>query len=339
MRRLFAAGFILCTVILVIPTMLVLFSTFEQEVSISQNQSEITVPSIDYDPSEDIAVAVFRTSLDSVETVPLEEYVMGVVSSEMPVAFELEALKAQAVAARTFILKLMLSPNTTKVPQGAIATDTVTHQVYRNMPELRELWGNDYEGRISKVMEAVLSTKGEILTYDGEPITASFFSTSNGYTENSEDYWKEEISYLRSVESPWDGVSPRFNGKKEVSIEEFEKKLSVSLPSDGTVGTIVERTKGGRVAKVNINGVELSGRDIRELLDLDSSDFSWQRIGGTVVFETRGLGHGIGMSQYGAEGMAKEGSTYEDILNHYYHGTTIDTFDKFEGRVTALLTN
>jgi stage II sporulation protein D len=337
MKRLIVAGIILCTVILILPTVLVLIAKPEQEAVAPQIENRIIEPSAEYDPSGDMTVLVFRTSKEVVDDIPLEEYVMGVVSSEMPATFELEALKAQAIAARTFILKLMLNPGSTKVPKGATVTDTVDHQVYHNMPELQELWGDDYEWRISRIKEAVLITKGKILTYDGEPITASFFSTSNGYTENSEDYLTEEIPYLRSVDSPWDGQSLRFNGKKEFSLTDFEQKLDASLPSDGSVGAIVERTDGGRVAKVNINGEELIGRDVVDLLDLDSSDFSWQRTGETVVVETRGLGHGVGMSQYGANGMAKEGSSYEGILNHYYRGVSLETFDSFEERVTALL--
>src|SRR5699024_1238993 len=132
----------------------------------------------------------------------LETYVTRVIASEMPTEFELEALKAQGVVARTYIVSHLLHQEETNI------SDTTDHQVYRNEEELRELWGDDFQHKMGKLTEAVAATKGEILTYNEWPITASYFSTSNGYTENSEDYWEEDIPYLRSVPSPWDEDSP-----------------------------------------------------------------------------------------------------------------------------------
>ncbi|WP_088104375.1 stage II sporulation protein D [Halalkalibacter urbisdiaboli] len=339
MKRLIIVTTILCTVVLIIPTMLVMFSspTSETTVSTTQvegNEQQPVIP--DYNPEEDISIAVYRSQSEQVETVPLEQYVMGVVASEMPVNFELEALKAQALTARTFIIQQMLNPSTDiKLPDEAIVTDTVTHQVYQNDTELKNKWGQDFDKNMEKIALAVLSTKGEVLTYENEPITAAFFSTSNGYTENSEDYWQNSIPYLRSVESPWDQSSPRSSAEKVISITEFEEKLGIEMPEDGSVGTVVARTDGGRVAKVKIGGKEFTGRDIRDRLELDSSDFHWQRHNNQIVIRTRGWGHGVGMSQYGADGMAKEGRTYKDILNHYYQGVSIQSHEPFVAKLTA----
>lgn len=178
---------------------------------------------------------------------------------------------------------------------------------------------------MTRIEEAVNATAGEVITHDGDPITASFFSTSNGYTENVEDYWKTSLPYLRSVESPWDqDVSPRFNNTVTLTVGDVETALGVSLPEFGDFAPITERTEGGRVAEVSIGEHTFHGREIREALGLDSSDFDWHREGNEVIVETRGWGHGVGMSQYGADGMAKDGRNYEEIVTHYYQDIQID---------------
>ncbi len=269
------------------------------------------------------SVSVFRSNNEMIEEVPLEEYIIGVVASEMPASYEMEALKAQALTARTYLVRQMIDGNDLNLPEGADVTDTVMHQVYKNDDELKETWGNDYEWKISRVRKAALETEGQIITYEEEPITATFFSTSNGYTENSEEYWENEIPYLRSVESPWDKDSPRYEGDRQMTVNEFEQELGVQL-ADGEVGKIISRTTGGRVAKVEIGEQTFSGREIRDALELDSSDFDWERNGDNVVIQTRGWGHGVGMSQYGADSMAKSGKTYREIIDHYYHNVHIE---------------
>ncbi|MCL7747937.1 stage II sporulation protein D [Halalkalibacter alkaliphilus] len=338
MKRLLVVATILCTVVLIIPAVLVVFLSDPAESTTTVTRTitlEEAEEQFSYVPEDDVAVTVFRTATEQLEETPLERYVMGVVASEMHANFEMEALKAQALTARTYMVKHILQPRSEQLPEGAMVTDTTNHQVYKNEEELRELWGDDYERNMARIQEAVLSTQGQVLTYEGEPIDALFFSTSNGYTENSEDYWGDEIPYLRSVESPWDQVSPRFNSETSVTVSEFQEKLGVTLPEDGSVGAILERTEGGRVAKVVINGKEFSGRDVRDKLALDSSDFQWQRQGEQITIQTRGWGHGVGMSQFGADGMAKEGSNYTDIIHHYYKGVEIQPVDPFVSEMLA----
>lgn len=336
MKRLLIAATILCTVVLMIPAMLVQLTSGPAD-----QQAQTTAgpapeeKAWSYDPGEDIKVKVYRSQTETVEELPLEQYVVGVVSSEMPADFEVEALKAQALTARTYIIKQMLEPTDIQVPQGAMVTDTVMHQVFHNEEELKSLWGEEYEWKKARIEEAVYATQGQVMTFEGEPITASFFSTSNGYTENSEDYWQNEIPYLRSVASPWDQTSPRFTAQKEMPVTEFEQRLDVQLSGDSEIGTIAERTDGGRVAKVVIGDKELSGREVRDKLELDSSDFQWQLKGDQVVIQTRGWGHGVGMSQYGADGMAKEGRNYEEIVRHFYQGIDIQELDPYVAKLTA----
>ncbi|OLO42300.1 stage II sporulation protein D [Alkalihalophilus pseudofirmus] len=334
MKRIVIIGTILCSIIVGLPAMLVIMFSSDDLQTINPVETAAstgTEQEMQLENSTPISVSVYRSKESRIEEVQLEEYVVGVVASEMPAEFEIEALKAQALTARTFILKQMLEPSDFAMPEGAMVTDTVHHQVYKSQEQLKEEWGKDYEWRITRIREAVAHTQGQVLTYDGNPITAAFFSTSNGYTENSEDYWPNPIPYLRSVESPWDTNSPRFTATTAISVSEFQEKLGVQLPPDGSVGQIINRTDGNRVAQVNINGKELTGRQVREKLALDSSDFNWRRQGDQIIVETRGWGHGVGMSQYGANGMAKEGRTYQDIIQHYYQGVAVSPVDPYIG--------
>ncbi|HYK71919.1 MAG TPA: stage II sporulation protein D [Pseudoneobacillus sp.] len=339
-KPLFLLTAVLITITLLVPALLVLpFSGESAGGKLGENLSSAKPEAVPVDGKQldsSIEVAVYRTSKKQIEKFPLERYVVGVVSAEMPAEFELEALKAQALTARTYIVKQLVTDGQLGVPKGANVTDTVIHQVFKNEEELKRIWGKDYNWKIQKVQEAVIATKGQILTYEGKPIYTTFFSTSNGYTENSEDYWSDSYPYLRSVASPWDVTeSPKFNAQVVLTIPEFEQKLGVKVSGSNQIGEIIERTKGNRVAKVNFNGKILTGKDIREKLDLKSSDFAWVRKDDHIVINTKGYGHGVGMSQYGANGMAKEGKNYEDIVKHYYQGVNITSADQHLTTITA----
>lgn len=288
-------------------------------------------------PSADSAVevAVYRTALSKTEKLALDEYLIGVVAAEMPAEFELEALKAQALSARTYYVKQMMSPNKVGVPEGAQLNDTTIHQVYLNKQELQKQWGVDYKWKIKKITEAVKATDGQVLTYEGAPIDATFFSTSNGFTENSEEYWANAFPYLRSVESPWDLESPKFHSQTVKTVQDVEAKLGVKLPNSPDIGNVISRTAGNRVAKIDVGGKVLTGKEVREKLGLRSSDFSWVLKGNNVVITTEGFGHGVGMSQYGANGMATEGKNYKEIVQHYYKGVEISAADSMLTKVTA----
>ncbi|WP_156290893.1 stage II sporulation protein D [Oceanobacillus salinisoli] len=310
---------VLIMVILVVPAIIVIpFGNSEQELATEANAIQATVELA----SSPFAVEVMRTSTETVEDVPLEDYVAGVVASEMPAEFELEALKAQALAARTYTVNHLLHG---EEASGYDVTDTVQHQVYKSEEELIKQWGSEYTEKMNKIKEAVNATKGQILTYNDAPITAAFFSTSNGYTENSEDYWENELPYLRSVESPWDKDSPKYLSQETYTIEQVEAALEIDLPDDQPAYIEESRTESGRVKEIGIEGHTFSGRDVRERLDLKSSDFTIKQNNGHFVITTEGYGHGIGMSQYGAHYMAQQGKNYEDIINHYYQGVEIST--------------
>ncbi|MFC4558058.1 stage II sporulation protein D [Virgibacillus kekensis] len=314
----------LIIIILVIPTLVVVPYVNEGQEQDVTVEKEATKTAIKLGESP-FSVAVMRAGSDEVENVPLETYVSRVVASEMPAEFELQALKAQALAARTYIVDHVLHNG--KAADSEV-TDTVNDQVYHNEKELRKLWGSDYNWKMNKIKKAVAETQGEILTYKGEPITPAFFSTSNGYTENSEDYWKNKVPYLRSVKSPWDENSPKYLDQKIFKVSEVANLLGVDLPENKTLSFEISRTEGNRVAQLGVAGETFTGRQVRETLKLRSSDFTIEQKNDHLIFQTKGYGHGIGMSQYGANGMAEEGKTYKEIVTYYYQGVEVSTVNE-----------
>lgn len=279
---------------------------------------------------EPILVPIYMTKEDEIEVLPLEVYVRGVIAAEMPIEFELEALKAQAIAARTYIYRRMVDQDFSNVPvDGAYVTDTVSHQVYLSEDQLKQKWtAKLHEENMEKINRAVNETKGLVATYENHPINSTFFSTSNGYTENSEDYWNVELPYLRSVQSPWDiEISPKFTNKIVLSSNEFFNKLNINPTQPASTGQslvrILEWSEGHRIKKIAIGDVVLTGREVRERLGLSSSQFEMVMVENQIQITSYGFGHGVGMSQWGANGMAKEGSTAEEILLHYYQGIEV----------------
>lgn len=255
----------------------------------------------------------------NIESMPLEEYVVGVVAGEMPVSFELEALKAQSVASRSYAMKKIEKSKEAEYD----VVDTVSNQVYLDEEKLKNKWKERYVEYINKVRQAVNETSMEYLEYDGSVIDAMFFSTSNGYTEDSGVVFSSSLPYLQSVESKWDEeVSSVFNYSTSISLQEFYERLGIKYHKELNV-EILERSASHRVVRLKINGQEFTGREVYNKLGLRSCDFSFQLVGSNVLIETKGYGHGVGMSQYGAQGMAKGGYSYQEILSHYYTGTTL----------------
>lgn len=294
--------------------------------SVAQDSPASRAPQATDDRAEEgPLVPVYRAKQRKTETIPLETYVRGVVAAEMPIEFELEALKAQAMAARTYIVRRLLNGEA----QDAIVTDTTSNQVYTSDDELMLRWGSgSFAANMDKLKRAVAETRDLVLTYDGLPIEASFFSTSNGYTENSEDYWNAYTPYLRSVPSPWDAqLSPKYKETVRFSAKELQSKLGLSsavpVSSGGAGMRVLEYSAGHRVKKLAVGGKTFTGREVREKLDLHSSQFQWRFQDGAWQITTFGYGHGVGMSQWGANGMAKEGRQAAEIVSYYYTGIQI----------------
>lgn len=282
------------------------------------SNSEDIIIKIKYGSISNKVIKVKRNKTNEIVEVPLEEYVIGVVAGEMPASFNIEALKAQAVASRTYALKKSESSK-----NDYDVVDTTSNQVYIDYDEMKETWQNNYDTYVSKVKEAVAQTKGEVVLYNNNLIDAMFFSTSNGYTENSEDVFSSNMPYLVSVDSSWDKEeSPVFSSTKEVSKSEFLFNLGLDTKDSINIESI-EKTNTGRVKTIVINGKKFESSKIRSTFDLKSTSFTINVNNDKVVFNVNGYGHGVGMSQYGANGMAKAGYKYNDILTHYYKNCDI----------------
>ncbi|WP_027415192.1 stage II sporulation protein D [Aneurinibacillus terranovensis] len=287
-------------------------------------------PQVKQEEPNPYIVRVFRVETGKVEDVPIEKYIEGVVAAEEPAEFELEALKAQALAARTYIVRRILGNNFNDVPKGAYVTDTVKHQVYYDDSQLRNNWGRDYSWKQQRVHQAVVETTNQILTYGNKPINATFFSTSNGYTESAEDYWGQKIPYLQSVAVPWDKDAPHYEDTVSLPLYEFERKLRINMAQAAMTGGsswqhVLSYTPGKRVGKIRIGDKEYTGREIREKLGLYSTQFSFSIEKNNVIIHTKGYGHGVGMSQWGANGMAKQGKAADDIVRYFYRGVSVES--------------
>lgn len=258
-------------------------------------------------------ITVYRSN-GSVINLNMTDYLIGVVSSEMPASFNLEALKAQSVLARTYALK-------TKQTEKKL-TDTVSTQSYIDIDQMKNKWGNSFNTYYNKIKNAVENTNGEYLSYNGNYIEALYHSTNNGKTESSLDVFGNYYPYLISVSSEYDKNASSYLRTINMPLDTISNKLGLSLNNDSVI-SILSYTDGGNIKEININGNNFSGKKVRELLGLRSADFDISISDNNANITTRGYGHGVGMSQYGANGMANAGYSYKDILSHYYPGTTL----------------
>ncbi len=264
------------------------------------------------------------TASDTVTEISLEDYIFGVVAAEMPALYEEEALKAQAVAAYTFYV---IQKDKNKEQSFDISDDYTVHQSYINPDLAREKWGDGaktYENKIRSCVKAVL---GQTVLYEGSPATTLYHAISYGVTENAADVWGGNYPYLVSVDSSWDKLEKNYLSEKSFKAEEL-KGLLASLAEvkdlDKNCITDIVRTATGGVKSLKISGTEISGGDLRQALSLRSSNFEVSFSEGVYKFTTKGYGHSIGMSQYGAHYMAMQGKNYKEILLHYYTGCTVE---------------
>lgn len=258
-------------------------------------------------------ITVYRSN-GSVINLNMTDYLIGVVSSEMPASFNLEALKAQSVLARTYALKAKQT--------GKKLTDTVNTQSYIDIDQMKNKWGNSFNTYYNKIKNAVENTNGEYLSYNGNYIEVLYHSTNNGKTESSLDVFGNYYPYLISVSSEYDKNASSYLRTINMPLDTISNKLGLSLNNDSVI-SILSYTDGGNIKEININGNNFSGKKVRELLGLRSADFDISISDNNANITTRGYGHGVGMSQYGANGMANAGYGYKDILSHYYPGTTL----------------
>lgn len=281
----------------------------KQEIKEETNKEEVKTE-VKEENNSSTKVTIYRKN-GSIITLDLEDYLVGVVGAEMPAAFNIEALKAQAVIARTYTLR--------SIEKGRKLTDTVSTQSYNDNNELKDKWGSDFNKYYEKVRQAVNSTKDVAIYYDNNYIDAVYHSTSNGKTEDSKYVWGNDIPYLKSVDSSWDINTTSYLRTVDKDINNVLTILGV----DTSDFTILSKDESGRVLEISVGDKVFSGVEFRNLLGLRSADFDINIENNNISITTRGYGHGVGLSQYGANEMAKLGFNYKDIIKHYYTGVEV----------------
>lgn len=275
--------------------------------------------SVGTEPTEPVAQYMIPVLTDEgVVEMELEGYVLGVVLAEVPSSFEPEALKAQAVAARTAALYICRSSR----HDGAVCVSYGCCQAYISREAYFEIGGT--QEQLERVRSAVKDTDGQVMTYEGDLICAAYFSCSGGSTEDAVAVWGSDVPYLQAVESPGEEFAAVFSDCFEFTVEEFQQALCIAIAGDpeSWFGEVTY-TEGGGVATMVIGGVEYRGTTLRILLGLRSTAFTVSVEGDRIRIETWGYGHRVGMSQYGAQAMALSGSSFEEILCHYYQGAEL----------------
>ncbi len=253
---------------------------------------------------------------NNINSLKLEEYIIGVVAAEMPASFNIEALKAQAIAARTYAVYKMGQNNDYDI----IAS--VSNQGYITKEEMRSIWKDNYDLYYTKIYKAVTDTKDLVMKYNNQVIESYYFAMSNGYTEKSSLVFNQDRDYLDSVKVEYDNSNLN-NFEKTITLTKEEFCTKLNLPNQNIVINKINRSTTNRVITITINNISFKGTEIRKLLNLRSTDFDIN-ISNFITITTRGYGHGVGMSQYGANGMANAGYNYKDILNYYYKNIQID---------------
>lgn len=298
---------------------------------------QLAADTLQYEAAQTLWITVYRTDTDELVWMDLEEYLIGVVAGELPLSFADEALKAQAVAARTYSLYCIETRGCGSHAGADICTSSQCCQAWASTDKLKKKWGDAYETNYARVAAAVQGTAGEVLLYDGKLIEALYHASSGGMTEDSENVFAVARPYLRSVEST-NEVGSRQEGSVTVSKEEFCAVVNAAYADAKLEAAtllrqlkILSRSKSGRVLKLRAGGALLTGKQLRKLFKLDSTLFTIKFTEEAVVIETKGFGHGVGLSQAGANGMAQASADYRTILLHYYSGVTIGKFTAQQG--------
>ena len=321
--------YIILTIFLIFGAALSPFSVLTKSFS-----KDTTEQATEYDKNletrteEKQTLKVLRTGSGKVIEKELSDYVTGAVAAEISPEYEKEAIKAQAVVCYTYALWLKKNAERSNLENADISDDSNEHQGFLDNDELREKWGEKYETYLKKISECVNEVAGEYLEYDGEPIMACYHAISTGRTESAKNVWGNDIPYLKSVVANGDLLSPDIDSTVTLSDAEFKKcaeKLGgIKLPNDSSnwLGKI-KTEKSGFVSSINIGSKSFSGNDVRTAFSLKSPAFTVKKTGDGFVFSVKGYGHLVGMSQYSADYMARQGANYKEILLHFFKGATL----------------
>ncbi len=280
------------------------------------------------------SIAMYDAQAGEVRALPIEEYIVGVVAAEMPASFHEQALCAQAVAARTRAVASMRrlgGSGCNRRDDADVCSDSAHCQAWASDDELRQRWGEEYASLRTRVAEAVHATSGQVMTYAGEPILVLYHAVSGGATEDVEHVFAQALPYLRGVESPGEEAASRYESEQRFSCAQAAEALNAAFPKAGLTAdglsaqlAVEDRFDSGRVGKVRLGKAMAEGTEFRRALGLYSTNFTLTFEQGELVIRQRGYGHGVGMSQVGADAMARAGQGYTAILRHYYVGVLIE---------------
>ena len=330
MRKIFVYILVVCILCFSIPIIFTKQFEKEETVAKAENSVEKEVEDTTYDYKKYNTIKLLHADTKKVEEIDLDQYLYGVVSAEMPASFEAEALKAQAVVARTYTIYKIVN-NDGKHEKADICDDSTCCQAWISKEDRLKKWDKDNRDEYwNKIVKAVNETQGKIVTYEGKPINAFFHSNSGGKTEAPINVWGGSgYPYLQSVSTTGEDAYSQYSSEASFSKEEFEEKIK-EVHSDFKINykekdciKIEEYTDGDRVKTIKIGNLELSGVEVRNILGLRSANFTVTVDDDKIEFKVTGYGHGVGMSQTGADSLAKEGKTYEDIIHHFYTGVEI----------------
>lgn len=281
-----------------------------------------------FDWTETTQIKVYDHRADKLVDMDLEEYIVGVVSAEMPAYYSFEALKAQAVASRTYTLYSMAHGGCHTNPDADVCTNSKCCQAFSTHERMQNTWKNDYADNYNRVAQAVMGTAGEVLVYDGKLCDALYHACSGGQTEDSEHVYANALPYLRGVSSPYE--DPMREDDAAFDTDALVELIAAKYPESGITkdnvrdGIAIEKAyESGRVETLRLGKTMITGKQARNLFGLRSTMFTVEWTGKGIVFHVKGYGHGVGLSQNGANGMAKHGSDYREILLHYYTGVSI----------------
>lgn len=330
MRKIFVYILVVCILCFSIPIIFTKQFEKEETVAKAENSVEKEVEDTTYDYKKYNTIKLLHADTKKVEEIDLDQYLYGVVSAEMPASFEAEALKAQAVVARTYTIYKIVN-NDGKHEKADICDDSTCCQAWISKEDRLKKWDKDNRDEYwNKIVKAVNETQGKIVTYEGKPINAFFHSNSGGKTEAPINVWGGSgYPYLQSVSTTGEDAYSQYSSEASFSKEEFEEKIK-EVHSDFKINykekdciKIEEYTDGDRVKTIKIGNLELSGVEVRNIFGLRSANFTVTVDDDKIEFKVTGYGHGVGMSQTGADSLAKEGKTYEDIIHHFYTGVEI----------------
>ncbi len=310
--------FIMTTIIMLLLLFAPLFVFINNE-QISEKSNNVSSTAAEVKNNN---IEVLRINSNKAEEMNISDYLIGAVAYEMPASFHEEALKAQAVACYTYAKYL-------KTGNKIITDNSEKHQGYLSDSELKEKWGEKYNQYYNKIKSCVNEVSGQYISYDGEPILAAYHALSAGETNCSSDCWNADLPYLVSVSAPGDKLSKNYDTTVTYNNEEIKnilKNNNISIKAiNKKLITDIKYNNSGYVTKLTINNKTLNGEQARALFNLSSSSFTYRIQDGQHIFNVKGKGHGVGMSQYSADFMARQGSSYKEILAHFYQNTKLQS--------------